>query len=148
MYVREMRVLAAAQLRDTWGGWISLSSDNSMEWYGYNNKLAREKSRVYLIMPATVYLFNPLIDAPPSHPDTVLTSLLYMDTSLDELLICALACSSTWLDKRWSGGSRTDSRMLSLGQEQCTLSCPSSDVSVHWWRGPAQIHLLDLHSVA
>ena len=54
------------------GGWISLSSDNSMEWYGYNNKLARDKSPV-LIMPATVYLFGLLIDA---HP-LILTSLLY-----------------------------------------------------------------------
>ena len=55
-----------------------------MEWYGYNNKLAREKAPV-LIMPATVYLFGPLIDAPPSHPDIVLTYLLYMKTSLGEL---------------------------------------------------------------
>ena len=60
-----------------------------MEWYGYNNKLAREKAPV-LIMPATVYLFGPLIDAPPSHPDIVLTFLLYMETSLSELdMTCA-----------------------------------------------------------
>ena len=46
-----------------------------------------------LIMPATVYLFGPLIDAPPSHPDTVLTTLLYMDTSLGELgMTCANLC--------------------------------------------------------
>ncbi len=32
-----------------------------------------------------MYLFGPLIDAPPSHPDTVLTSLLYMQKSLGEL---------------------------------------------------------------
>ena len=32
-----------------------------------------------------MYLFGPLIDAPPSHPDTVLTSMLYMTKSLGEL---------------------------------------------------------------
>ena len=46
--------------------------------------IAREKNSV-LIMPATVYMFGPLIDAPPSHPDIVLTSLLYMETSLGAL---------------------------------------------------------------
>ena len=76
-----------------------MSSDNSMEWYGYNNKLAREKAPV-LIMPATVYLFGPLIDAPPSHPDIVLTSLLYMKTSLDEL---GMTCTNLSIDKQlWS----------------------------------------------
>ena len=85
--------LAAAQLKDT--QWLnSLSSDNSMEWYGYNNKLAREKAPE-VIMPATVYLFGPLIDAPPSHPDTVLTSLLYMKTSLGEL---GMTCANLSID--------------------------------------------------
>ena len=63
-----------------------------MEWYGYN-KLARKKSPV-LIMLATVYLFGPLIDA-PSHPDTVLTSLLYMETSLGEL---GMTCANLSID--------------------------------------------------
>ena len=65
-----------------------------MECYGYNNKLAREKTPE-LIMPATVYLFGPLIDAPPSHPDTVLTSLLYMKTSLGEL---GMTCANLSID--------------------------------------------------
>ena len=35
--------------------------------------------------PATVYLFGPLIDAPPAHQDTALTSRLYMNKSLLDL---------------------------------------------------------------
>ena len=61
-----------------------------MEWYGYNNKLARDKSPV-LIMPATVYLFGPLIDA---HP-LILTSLLYMETSLGEM---GMTCANLSID--------------------------------------------------
>ena len=51
-----------------------------------------------LIMPATLYLFGPLImliDDPPSHPDTVLTSLLYMETSLAEL---GMTCANMSID--------------------------------------------------
>ena len=88
-----------------------------------------------LIMPATVYLFGPLIDAPPSHPDIVQASLIYMETSLGEL---GMTCANLSIDmqlymvgqvKWWEPD--IFSRMLSLGQEQCTLPCPSSDVSVH-----------------
>ena len=75
--------LNAAQLKDT--QWLnSLRSDESMEWYGFNNQLARQEAPSPS-KAATVYLFGPLIDAPPSHPDTVLTSLLYMKKSLSEL---------------------------------------------------------------
>ena len=45
-----------------------------------------------LIMSATVYLFGPPIDA---HPDIVLTSLLYMKTSLGEL---GMPCANLSLD--------------------------------------------------
>ena len=74
--------LSEAQLKDI--QWLnSLSSDQSMEWYGFNNQLAREETSP--LQPATVYLFGPLIDAPPSHPDTILTSMLYMKRSLREM---------------------------------------------------------------
>ena len=43
-------------------------------------------------MPATVYLFGPLIDA---HPDIVLTSLLYTDTSHGEL---GMTCANLSID--------------------------------------------------
>ena len=40
------------------------------------NYMAREKG---FISKATRYIYGPLIDAPPSHPDTVLTSIVYIE---------------------------------------------------------------------
>ena len=55
-----------------------------MEWSGFNTQLARKQTPSET-KPATVYLFGPLIDAPPAHQDTVLTSLLYTKKSLLDL---------------------------------------------------------------
>lgn len=75
--------------------WLnSLSSDQSKEWYGFNNQMARQEIPSPT-KPATVYLFGPLIDAPPSHPDTVLTSLVYMKKSLVEL---GMPCANLSID--------------------------------------------------
>ena len=38
-----------------------------------------------MLKPATTYMFGPLIDAPPSHPDTILTILSYMQRSLTDM---------------------------------------------------------------
>ncbi len=45
--------------------------DPPVEWSGYMNYMAREK--------ATRYIYGPLLDAPPSHPDTFLTSIIYIE---------------------------------------------------------------------
>ena len=72
--------LKVAEQNDT--QWLnSLSSEDSMEWSGFNNQLARKQTPSET-KPATVYLVGPLIDAPPAHQDTVLTSMLYMKKSL------------------------------------------------------------------
>ena len=42
--------------------------DPPVEWSGYMNYMAREKG---FISKSTRYIYGPLIDAPPSHPDTV-----------------------------------------------------------------------------
>lgn len=54
-----------------------------MEWGGFNSRAAREQGPPSP-KAATVYLIGHLIDSPPSHPDTVLTSLIYMKKSLAE----------------------------------------------------------------
>ena len=55
--------------------WLnSLDQENAMEWPGLN----KESSRTGVLHPAKMYVFGPLIDAPPSHPDTILTTLTYM----------------------------------------------------------------------
>ena len=46
-----------------------------MEWNGFNNELSRTKG---VLHPANMYVFGPLIDAAPSYPDTILTTLTYM----------------------------------------------------------------------
>ena len=64
--------------------WLNslLHDPNPIEWGGYNAALARVE---YVPKPATTYMFGPLIDAPPSHSDTVLTTLSYVKITLTEL---------------------------------------------------------------
>ena len=56
-----------------------MKGQDAMEWNGFNNYLARSQN---VLKPASIYMFGPLIDAPPSHPDTILTTLTYMQKSL------------------------------------------------------------------
>jgi hypothetical protein len=46
------------------------------------NQLARQKE---FTSKATKYIYGPLIDAPPSHPDTILTSLMYIEEFIRSL---------------------------------------------------------------
>ena len=50
-----------------------------MEWNSFSNELARSQG---IVKPATPYLISPLIDAPPHHPNTILTTLQYMQGAL------------------------------------------------------------------
>ena len=74
--------LAAAQEKDA--EWLNSlgQGHNAMEWNGFNNQLARTSST---LKKASTYMFGPLIDAPPSHPDTILTTLMYMQQSLVDM---------------------------------------------------------------
>lgn len=74
--------LVAAQERDT--QWLNSLSQGqeAMEWNGFNNQLSRSQD---ICKPASIYMFGPLIDAPPSHPDTILTTLTYMQRSLVDM---------------------------------------------------------------
>ena len=64
--------------------WLNslLHDPNPIEYGGYNAALARVE---YSSKAATTYMFCPLIDAPPSHPDTVLTTLSYLEITLTAL---------------------------------------------------------------
>ena len=49
----------------------------------FNNQLSRTQG---VLKPTTTYLYvRSLIDAPPSHPDTILTTLTYMQRSLVDM---------------------------------------------------------------
>ncbi len=71
--------LEAAQVKDV--KWLNNLSkeDDAMEWNGFNKNLSKSVDN---IKPATVYMIGPLIDAPSSHPDTILTTITYMQESL------------------------------------------------------------------
>jgi len=74
--------LVSAQEKDTqWLNSLSQGED-AMEWNGFNNQLSRSEG---ILRPATTYMFGPLLDAPPSHPDTILTTLTYMQRSLVDM---------------------------------------------------------------
>ena len=60
--------------------WLrSVIANDSLEpeWSGYMTKLARQSGTA--IGGATNFAFGPLIDATPSHPDTVLTALIFIE---------------------------------------------------------------------
>ena len=68
--------LVSAQEKDT--QWLnSLGQKDAMDWNGFNNE--------QILHPANTYVFGPLIDAPPSHPDTILTTLTYMQRSMVDM---------------------------------------------------------------
>ena len=73
--------LERAQVVDT--QWLNslLHDPNPIEWGGYADALARVECSP---KPTTTYMFGPLINAPPSHPDTVLTTLSYFEKTLTE----------------------------------------------------------------
>ncbi|MCG7883058.1 MAG: hypothetical protein JAY96_15870 [Candidatus Thiodiazotropha endolucinida] len=73
--------LTTAQEKDTI--WLNtLGQEDAMEWNGFNNEVSRTQG---VLHPANMYVFGPLIDAPPSHPDTVLTTLTYMQRSMVDM---------------------------------------------------------------
>ena len=74
--------LHTAHMKDAeWLNSLSKGED-SMEWNGFNNQLARSQG---IVKPATQYLIGPLLDAPPHHPDTILTTLQYMQGALVDM---------------------------------------------------------------
>ena len=78
----QQRSLEAEQEKDV--QWLNSlnQGEDAMEWNGYNNHLAHNQGT---LKSANGYMFGPLIDAPPSHPDTILTTLLYMQRSLVDM---------------------------------------------------------------
>lgn len=66
-----------------WLNQIYSGEPPGMEWSGFNKKIARTSDADE--KPASTYLFGPVVDAPPSHPDTVLTSMCYFQKSMMNL---------------------------------------------------------------
>jgi hypothetical protein len=83
--------------------------DPPVEWSGYMNYIAREKG---FVAKATKYIYGPLIDAPPSHPDTVLTSIMYIEAFMKSHgqryvhLVVDLQLFKVALQIKWSDPTR------------------------------------------
>ncbi len=117
--------LVAAQEADT--QWLNNLSQGqeAMEWNGFNNQLSRTQG---VLKPATTYMFGPLIDAPPSHPDTILTTLTCMQRSLVDMGMKYVHLSIDMLlqlRNRCAGTSQCSSRMWWSILVVCMLYSPS-----------------------
>ena len=53
--------------------WCQTIRANAIEWSGWNVVLRRNTQESP--QPRTMYMFGPVVDAPPAHPDTVLTTM-------------------------------------------------------------------------
>ena len=68
-----------------------------------------------------MYLFGPLINAPPAHPDTVLTSVMYMMQSLTDLGMTYIHVSPDMqlyiqaMQIKWNEPQAFDKLILRLG---------------------------------
>ena len=103
--------LTQAKKRDA--AWLSqlFFHANPVDWAGYNAYEDRKSQTTN--KPKTIVVFGPLIDSQPSQPDTVLTTLVYLERSLKsfgmkyahitvDLQLCIVACLIQWSDPmRW-----------------------------------------------
>ena len=63
--------------------WLnSLANEDAIKWNGFNCYIVREQCA---IKPASIYMFCLLIDSPPAHHDTVLSTFIYMQNSLKDM---------------------------------------------------------------
>ena len=96
------------------------SSSPPMELSGFNNQLARKSAEIVKKQPST-YLFGPLINAPPAHPDTVLISVVYMMKSLQDLGMTYIQLSPDMrlyiqaMQIKWSDSQRFQNLILRPG---------------------------------
>ncbi|CAL8361042.1 unnamed protein product [Merluccius merluccius] len=71
-----------SQRRDA--AWLSQINENKkpLEWAGFNaqqDRLVADSAQ----KPKTLVVFGPMINSPPAHPDTVLTTLVYLERTLN-----------------------------------------------------------------
>ena len=86
--------LTMAQSKDA-SYFSQLHSENPVEWSGFND--INDRTQVGMHRP----ICGPLIDSPPAHPDTFLTTMAYLDRTLKSLgmlhvhltlQLCIIAC--------------------------------------------------------
>ena len=107
---------ARAMARARYAAWLSHvhTEDTPVEWAGFNAYLDRQEASTSTKKPNTLVVFGPLLDAPPAHPDTVLTTLIYLENTLNtfgmqyahlsvDLQLYQIPCLVQWSDPcRWT----------------------------------------------
>ena len=104
---------ARARARDAaWPSHVH-TEDKPVEWAGFNAYLDRQEASTSTKKPKTLVVFGRLLDAPPAHPDTVLTTLIYLEKTLNtfgmqyahlsvDLQLYQKSCLVQWSDPcRW-----------------------------------------------
>jgi hypothetical protein len=104
--------LAKAQSKDA-AYFSQLQSAKPVEWSGWN--ALNDRAQVGVHKSKTLCIFGPLIDSPPSHPDTVLTTMAHLDQMLKSLgmlhvhltldmQLYIISCLIKWSNPvRWKG---------------------------------------------
>ena len=92
---------------------ISSHEEKPVEWAGFNAYLERQEASTSTKKPKTLVVFGPLLDAPPAHPDTVMTTLVYLENTSKtfgiqyahisvDLQLYQISCLVQWSDPyRW-----------------------------------------------
>ena len=78
-FLKKFNGINAATLKDVQWIYDKVTGNDPMEWSGYMTQRSRQTTQP---LPATNFIFGPLIDAQPSHPDTILTALSLIKKSL------------------------------------------------------------------
>ena len=108
-------VSARARARARDAAWLSHvhTEDKHVEWAGFNAYLDRQEASASTKKPRTLVVFGPLLDALRAHPDTVLTTLIYLEKTLNtfgiqyahlsvDLQLYQISCLVQWSDPcRW-----------------------------------------------
>ena len=96
-----------------------------LDWSGHMAVSARQATPV---QPATQYVFGPLIDSPPAHPDTVLTTLVHAEQFLREQgtnithIVADMQLYKVALQIKWSDHERWKDLVLRPGGMHMLMS--------------------------
>ena len=102
---------AMARARTQDAAWLSHvhTEDKPVEGAGFNAYLDRQEASTSTKKPKTLVVFAPLLDAPPAHPDTVMTTLIYLEKTMKtfgmqyahisvDLQLYQISCIVQWSD--------------------------------------------------
>ena len=87
-----------------------------------------QKDHLHLRKYKTIAVFGPMIDSPPAHPDTVLTTIVYLDKSLNSFgmtythLIVDLQLYQATCVIQWNDLERWKSLILHLGMMRTLMT--------------------------